>query len=331
MASSSNLICKIELDGDIRRFKLDTPSFSEVMGIAERLFALPKPITHRLVCKDQDNHQTPITDDHSLQKAIHRSNSVLRLALVVPPPQPAIRRCLAPRILCDGCNTVISLEETRFNCEDCFDFDLCAACESKGDHDPSHVLRKMRPEARRPRPIAIRHLRPAGFHPSPLASPIILPFQLVAPQILRRAAPFPRCRAGAPSQPCQGHPAKDAPAAPNEEISPRAAIDKLLQEQVFPRVLSNPAFAAIPVKDIAGELLDTLEAECPNILKPVQSIMAHFLEGKPMDFTLLLNLPNITPELLTKLQNIIESHFVGFDFNLNDGSALLDTLIKVFQ
>jgi hypothetical protein len=49
------------------------------------------------------------------------------------------------RVVCDECSTVI--RGARFKCTTCADFDLCAPCEAKTQHNPEHALLKVRPPA----------------------------------------------------------------------------------------------------------------------------------------------------------------------------------------
>jgi hypothetical protein len=268
-------ICKIEYNGDIRRFQLQTPSYARVVKVAMRRFELSHPANVKVVFTDPEGDVITVTSDRSLEDAMSCQNAgrgqPLRLSLVpattpLPVPEQAGGRCrqearqekqaakaaaqqekqqekiqrkiqklqavrgrIAAReqfwaqqvatgvsaevpqqrisahlakvearaqklaakfpehaaaimeavakpvepaagplrcpffmgpggqqravtITCDGCHKVIEMSETRYNCEDCPDYDLCAACEANGVHDASHILRKMRPEGQATHP-----------------------------------------------------------------------------------------------------------------------------------------------------------------------------------
>jgi next-to-BRCA1 protein 1 len=44
-------------------------------------------------------------------------------------------------VVCDGCQS--DIRGIRYKCSVCNDYDLCQTCESKGIHDPSHILMKI--------------------------------------------------------------------------------------------------------------------------------------------------------------------------------------------
>ena len=72
-----------------------------------------------------------------------------------PADHPLVKTRAVPRkvqhhgVKCDGCGAA-PIEGVRFSCTVCHDFDLCAACEAKGEHPPEHPLiqRKVAAEAR---------------------------------------------------------------------------------------------------------------------------------------------------------------------------------------
>mmetsp|Transcript_63381 Transcript_63381/g.137207 ORF Transcript_63381/g.137207 Transcript_63381/m.137207 type:complete len:262 (-) Transcript_63381:530-1315(-) len=73
----------------------------------------------------------------------------------VPPPRQLLAAMqslpgLHPQFFCDGCGTR-EVRGFRFNCLECSDFDLCAACYEKqhaaehSSHSPSHEMARLRP------------------------------------------------------------------------------------------------------------------------------------------------------------------------------------------
>ena len=65
-----------------------------------------------------------------------------------PPPLHTDAPAVHDGVMCDGCQAS-PLIGVRYKCVQCPDYDLCAACESKRTHTPSHNFIKM--------------VRPAGF------------------------------------------------------------------------------------------------------------------------------------------------------------------------
>jgi uncharacterized protein affecting Mg2+/Co2+ transport len=57
-------------------------------------------------------------------------------------------------IICDGCN-MTPIKGVRYKCTTCSDFDLCEACEAKGEHPSDHIFLKAKRSLRGP-PLASR-------------------------------------------------------------------------------------------------------------------------------------------------------------------------------
>jgi hypothetical protein len=66
-----------------------------------------------------------------------------------PAEHPLLKLKEAPQsdvhygVTCDGCGAV-PIHGPRYKCTVCPNFDLCGACESKGIHDPTHALLKLK-------------------------------------------------------------------------------------------------------------------------------------------------------------------------------------------
>jgi hypothetical protein len=389
--ASQPIVCKLEYNGDIRRFRLETPSYSEVVRIATRRFGLAEPVFLRVVFTDPDGDVITISSDTSLQDAIACAGSLLRLSLVpatvalpvnqehatssVDPKKSeafgnkmqrklnhlrscrqrlafrqqsvdrwservrredgharveAVRQKLAAHlaqlemrakflaekhpayashfleaiaepsaeammamqqqperhgpagiiVTCDGCEAVIQMTDIRYNCEDCWNFDLCEACEARNIHDPTHVLRKMRPEAQQARPF-MRCARfgrrfggcPRRFQHGPGGNPAD---ERTNESNAHPHGGFPhggfRRRGGCPW--FRRH-EESAPAMPTPPVDPVASVKSFINDTLIPLIQRIPGFEAIPVVDITEDLIETTQRLAPELFPAI----AGFLPG----------------------------------------------------
>lgn len=92
---------------------------------------------------DADGDEITVTSDEELIIALTEMKDNLKVLYIIANPRrmeanddDEVPR-FAPRVICDGCETIIS--GLRYKCVQCPDFDLCVKCESQGLH-PEHVM-----------------------------------------------------------------------------------------------------------------------------------------------------------------------------------------------
>ena len=167
MTSSASALCKVDFNGDIRRFQL-TPasSFATLKSHLTSLYGIIDFSTVRVVYADQDGDLITINSNSDLVDALSISpNHSYRLSVL---PAAELPSFAAPSPSCGQCRTVINTSETLFKCGHCANFSLCARCHSQQLHEPSHIFLLLTPDAR-----MIHHhipsdraLLPASFGPS---------------------------------------------------------------------------------------------------------------------------------------------------------------------
>ena len=155
MSSASSALCKVEFNGDIRRFHLSPAHSIEALHAQLRnLYGFDDHTMLRLVYTDPEGDHISIYSDNDLLDAWQQTTGsprCYRLSLQ-PSSSPLFARAptqsVASSVWCNVCRATISLVETRYKCGICADFDLCARCEAlPTSHDRSHILLKLAPEA----------------------------------------------------------------------------------------------------------------------------------------------------------------------------------------
>eukprot|EP00698_Gefionella_okellyi_P011179 TRINITY_DN2934_c0_g1_i1.p1 TRINITY_DN2934_c0_g1~~TRINITY_DN2934_c0_g1_i1.p1 ORF type:complete len:376 (+),score=73.96 TRINITY_DN2934_c0_g1_i1:86-1213(+) len=158
---SSNIIpIKVRLNDEIRRFSVakSADSFNSLMQTIASIFFGGKMPRILVKYEDEDKDMVTMSSNEEFLEAA-RCNSpggVLRLVLYdlsapTPAPVPTAVQAVVPSpysavihqgVGCGLCGTS-PIVGARFKCMTCTDFNMCAGCEGKAEHDPRHPLIKM--------------------------------------------------------------------------------------------------------------------------------------------------------------------------------------------
>ena len=154
--ASAGVLCKVEYQGDIRRFHLSPCSLETLHSNLRTIFSFDDSTKLRLAYSDPDQDLVTIHSDQDLFTALASSSTSppsLRLVLLnsttplfarASAPAPAVAR---PSFWCNQCDGAFYATDLRYKCGNCADFDLCARCESVSGHDVTHILLKLTPQA----------------------------------------------------------------------------------------------------------------------------------------------------------------------------------------
>lgn len=138
---------------EIRRFSVDegaSASFTYIQQKIESVFPSVRGKIIRLFWKDEDSELVTFSSGEELVEALGSiQGDVFRIYVKIhgeanesnaePQDDGASGGVTHTNVVCDSCDVVIS--GTRFKCAVCPDYDLCAKCERKGNHNHHEMLR----------------------------------------------------------------------------------------------------------------------------------------------------------------------------------------------
>lgn len=218
---ASGVLCKVEYQGDIRRFHLSPCTLDALHSNLRLIFSFDDSTLLRLAYADSDGDFVTIYSDQELITAFSSSKTSppsLRLVLL-PSTTPLFAKAPAPAPVrpafwCNQCNGSFFATDLRYKCGNCADFDLCAVCERNHSHDASHILLKLTPQAQalHGRFPSDKPILPATFSSGPKPTPAAAPIDLGS--IFQSVASF--------AQSAQS-------AQPHQQQSPLASIFSALQ------------------------------------------------------------------------------------------------------